>query len=470
MYPNKIGVKSSTGCIDLRSDTVTRASPEMRRAMAEAEVGDDVYEEDPTSHIHRWEVGGYARIAGVCATTLPINHDGTISLESIEECLCVGDNHRPQTKLICLENTHNFVGGKALPIDYISKIRKIADPYNVKIHIDGARIYNAAIKHNVTVAEIVKDADSIQMCFSKGLGAPVGSILVGTKVFIDQARLDRKILGGAIMAHTMGRGEIIVGRTSHIHRWEVGGYARIAGVCATTLPINHDGTISLESIEECLCVGDNHRPQTKLICLENTHNFVGGKALPIDYISKIRKIADPYNVKIHIDGARIYNAAIKHNVTVAEIVKDADSIQMCFSKGLGAPVGSILVGTKEFIDQARLDRKILGGGWRQAGHLAAAAHYALDHALEIVKKDHERAEKLAKSIKAFNSSKVKVDDLNMTNMVIVTVDDPEAAVATLQKHGVLAIHFDKNRVRAVLHKDIDDEGVEKAISAFRALV
>lgn len=151
----------------------------------------------------------------------------------------------------------------------------------------------------------------------------------------------------AIMAHTMGRGEIIVGRTvstneimtvllkfiqSHIHRWEVGGYARIAGVCATTLPTNHDGTISLDSIEECLCIGDNHRPQTKLICLENTHNFVGGKALPLDYLSKVRKIADPFNVKIHIDGARIYNAAVKHNVSVAEIVKDADSIQMCFSK------------------------------------------------------------------------------------------------------------------------------------------
>uniref|UniRef100_A0A914YDG7 Aromatic amino acid beta-eliminating lyase/threonine aldolase domain-containing protein n=1 Tax=Panagrolaimus superbus TaxID=310955 RepID=A0A914YDG7_9BILA len=351
MYPNKIGVKNSTGCLDLRSDTVTRASPEMRRAMAEAEVGDDVYEEDPTVN----------------------------SLE--ERC---------------------------------------------------AKLFGKESAIFVTTGTM-------------------GNLL-------------------AIMAHTMGRGEVIVGRTSHIHRWEVGGYARIAGVCATTLPINHDGTISLDSIEECLCIGDNHRPQTKLICLENTHNFVGGKALPLDYISKVRKLADPYNVKIHIDGARIYNAAIKHNISVAEIVKDADSIQMCFSKGLGAPIGSILVGSKEFIDQARLDRKLLGGGWRQAGHLAAAAHYALDHAMEIVTKDHERAEKLAKSIKAFNSSKIKVDDLNMTNMVIVTVDDPEAAVATLQKHGVLAIHFDKNRIRAVLHKDIDDEGVEKAISAFRALV
>ena len=103
-----------------------------------------------------------------------------------------------------------------------------------------------------------------------------------------------------------------------------------------------------------------------------------------------------------------------------------------------------------------MDRKILGGGWRQAGHLAAAAHYALDHALEIVKKDHERADKLAKSIKALNSPKIKVDDLNMTNMVMVTVDDPEAAVEILHQHGVLVIHFDVKRIRAVLHKDIND--------------
>ena len=141
-----------------------------------------------------------------------------------------------------------------------------------------------------------------------------------------------------------------------------------------------------------------------------------------------------------------------------------------YFQGLGAPVGSILVGSRKFIDQARLDRKLLGGGLRHAGHLTAAAHYALDHALETITRDHERAEKIAKVIKELNSTKIHVDDLNMTNMIIATVECPEKAVATLKEHGVLALFFDEKRIRAVLHKDITDDGVEKIIDAFRALV
>uniref|UniRef100_A0A7E4VFU9 Beta_elim_lyase domain-containing protein n=1 Tax=Panagrellus redivivus TaxID=6233 RepID=A0A7E4VFU9_PANRE len=350
MYTDNIAVAEDTKYVDLRSDTVTRACPEMRKVMAEAIVGDDVYSEDPT----------------------------VLALE--QRC---------------------------------------------------AKLFN-------------KEAALFVV------SGTMGNLL-------------------SIMAHTLGRGEILIGRTSHIQRWELGGYARIAGVSAVTIDVNPDGTLNLGQIKEAICPGDCHRAQTKLICVENTQNFTGGKAISVEYMQKIRDIADSANLKVHVDGARLFNAAVKLGVSVAELTKHADSVQMCFSKGLGAPVGTIITGTTEFIRQARLDRKVLGGGWRQAGHLAAAAMYALDHGYDWIAADNNRAVRLAQAINQFGSKKITADEDGITNMVLVTVADPENAVSILKKHGVLAMHFDVNRIRAVIHRDIDDAGIEKAINAFQAL-
>uniref|UniRef100_A0A914BUC9 Aromatic amino acid beta-eliminating lyase/threonine aldolase domain-containing protein n=1 Tax=Acrobeloides nanus TaxID=290746 RepID=A0A914BUC9_9BILA len=358
MYTNRIAVENSSKFVDLRSDTVTKPCEKMRKAMAEAEVGDDVYSEDPT-----------------------IN-----ALE--ERC---------------------------------------------------ARLFN-------------KEAALFVV------SGTMGNLL-------------------SIMSHTQGEGQIIVGLTNHIHRWERGNYARLGRVSATTLKVQEDGTLNLDEIREVTCLGDLHRPQTRVICLENTHNYAGGKVLSKEYMKKVRKLADEFGMKIHLDGARIYNAAMKLNMSLAEITAEADSVQMCFSKGLGAPVGSIIVGTKEFIDIARHDRKALGGGWRQGGILAAAAMYALDIANETIPNDHRRAEYLAKRINEINEKSsrnfFRAETKNITNMVLLTCENgmtPEIVQMAMKEFGVLVMHFDEKRVRMVVHRGIDDESIEKVIVGFQNLV
>jgi len=336
--------------VDLRSDTFTRACPEMRKRMAEAVVGDDVYSEDPTVNALQ------------------------------ERC-----------------------------------------------------------------AEL----------FKKEAGLFVLSGTMGNLI--------------SIMAHTGGRGEIVLGITNHIHRWEAGGYARVAGVSATTLPVQPDGTVALKDIEEACHGGDLHQVKTKLICLESTHNFAGGKAISLEYMKEVRKIADKHGMKVHVDGARIFNAAVKLGVHVSEIAQHVDSIQFCFSKGLGAPAGTMIVGTKEFIHEAWLMRKLVGGAWRQAGHLAAAAMYSLDHVIEWITKDHERALRLAKGINAIQSSEVSAEEEGITNMVMVTVKDPEKVAADMEKLGILMSPFDSRRIRTVVHRDIDDAQIDRAIEAFKKL-
>lgn len=223
----------------------------------------------------------------------------------------------------------------------------------------------------------------------------------------------------------------------------------------------------LDEIEEVCCVGNDHQAKTKLICLESTHNYSGGKALSLEYISKVREIANRKGIKMHIDGARIFNAAVKLGVSVAEYTKDFDSVQFCLSKGLGAPIGTVIVGSKDFINQARLDRKIVGGGWRQAGHLAAPAHYSLDNAYDWIEKDHERTLKLAQAVNAINNPKIFVNENGITNMVLINVPNPMKTAEDLRKYGVCVMPFDEKRIRAVLHRNVDDEALDKVIDAFK---
>ncbi|PIO75149.1 L-allo-threonine aldolase domain protein [Teladorsagia circumcincta] len=227
----------------------------------------------------------------------------------------------------------------------------------------------------------------------------------------------------AIMAHCQRGDEIIVGKHNHIHRWEQGNYAQLAGVSATTTDVDTEGKMKIEDIEEAIRVRDIHMPNTRLICLETTHNYSGGRALSMEYLKSVRVLASKYGINVHIDGARIYNASVALGVEVRDIAQYADSVMMCFSKGLGAPIGSILVGSRTFIDKARRSRKAVGGGWRQAGVLAAAANIALDKAEDTIKRDHANAKKLASGINAITPKELRhtihAPDVGITNMVIL---------------------------------------------------
>ncbi|VDO45500.1 unnamed protein product [Haemonchus placei] len=275
----------------------------------------------------------------------------------------------------------------------------------------------------------------------------------------------------AIMAHCQRGDEIIVGRYNHIHRWEQGNYAQLAGVSATTVQVGSDGTMKIDDIEDAIRVQDIHMPNTRLICLETTHNYSGGRPLPLDYIRSVRELASKHGLNVHIDGARIYNAAIALGVEVRDIAQYADSVMMCFSKGLGAPVGSILVGSKAFIDRARRSRKAVGGGWRQAGVLAAAAHIALNNAEKTIRRDHANAQKLASGINAITPDNLKNVDVGITNMVILKCDNGVSPVQKFfESRGVLMMLFDATRVRIVLNWGVTEEDVEKVLGHYKEFI
>uniref|UniRef100_A0A183G3Q3 Beta_elim_lyase domain-containing protein n=1 Tax=Heligmosomoides polygyrus TaxID=6339 RepID=A0A183G3Q3_HELPZ len=270
----------------------------------------------------------------------------------------------------------------------------------------------------------------------------------------------------AIMAHCQRGDEIIVGRHNHIHRWE-------QGVSATTIDVNGEGTMKIEDIEESIRVRDNHMPNTRLICLENTHNYAGGRALPLEYLKSVRELASRHGLSVHIDGARIYNAAITLGVNISDIAQQADSVMMCFSKGLGAPVGSILVGSKTFVEKARRSRKALGGGWRQAGILAAAARVALDNAESTIRRDHANAQKLAAGINVATPDHLKnaitAQEAGITNMVLLKCSNgisPAQVQKFLESRGVLVMVFDATRVRIVLNWGVSEKDVEKVLKVY----
>uniref|UniRef100_A0AC35TZM0 Beta_elim_lyase domain-containing protein n=1 Tax=Rhabditophanes sp. KR3021 TaxID=114890 RepID=A0AC35TZM0_9BILA len=281
----------------------------------------------------------------------------------------------------------------------------------------------------------------------------------------------------AVLAHTQRGDEIIVGREQHIHRWEQGNYAQYGGICAALIANKPDGTMPLDEIEASVRErNDFHSPKTTLICVENTHNFVGGVPIGGEYFASVRKIADKHNCKVHLDGARIFNAAVKLGTTVKELTKDVDSVMMCFSKGLGAPIGSIIVGTKEFIDRARYIRKGLGGGWRQAGYMAACARFALEKAEETTKKDHERVEHIISEftkINAVNSNVVRVQEGPRTNMIFLICQKPATpfdVVEHFKNNNIAVMEFDNARVRMVLHRNITDQDVESVIEVYKSLI
>ena len=331
--------------IDLRSDTVTQPTPAMRGAMLRAEVGDDVYGEDPT-------------------------------VNALQERL--------------------------------------------------AR----------------------ELGFEAGLFVPSGT----------QSNLI------ALMSHCQRGDEYIVGMEAHTYKFEGGGAAVLGSIQPQPLPNAADGTLPLDAVERVIKPIDPHFARTKLLCLENTWH---GRALPLDYLRDARALCDRRGLAFHLDGARLYNAAAACKVPARTIAAHFDSVSVCFSKGLGTPVGSVLVGTRALIDTARRWRKVTGGGWRQAGMLAAACDYALDHHVERLADDHARAARLADALRDASGIHLVGQHTNMV-FIDVPVDRLAAFKAHMDEAGVkLSIGYLPS-IRMVTHLDIDDAGIDRAVAALRA--
>ena len=337
------------GVIDLRSDTVTRPTPAMRAAMAAAEVGDDVFGDDPT----------VIRLQEMAAALT--GHDAALFMAS------------------------------------------------------------------GTMANLV-----------------------------------------AVLTHCPRGAEAILGAKSHIFLNEVGGLAAMAGVQACTVPNQPDGTLSLAEIEANIRDEDVHHPRTRLVCLENTQNVCGGLPLPVAYVRQVAELTHQRGLKLHVDGARLFNAAVAQGVSAAELARPADTVMFCLSKGLSAPIGSMLCGPSDFIVEARRNRKMVGGGLRQVGVLAAAGIVALETMIERLEDDHANARLLAEGLAGI-SNIVLDTPVPATNMVYFRLG-PKAPCGSVelarraQPHGVL-LEFDPNpRIRLVTHYWVNAADVRKAVS------
>jgi threonine aldolase len=340
--------------IDLRSDTVTQPTPEMREAMAEAAVGDDVFGDDPT----------------------------------------------------------------------VNRLQEMA------------------------AARMGKEA-----------GLFVASGTMGNLA--------------AMLAHCHRGDEAIMGSQSHTFLFEGGGISALGGVHSRQIHEQPDGSLALDDIDDALRdVIDEHQPHTRVIEIENTHNRCGGTFQQADYIRQLADFAHQRDLVVHMDGARIFNAAVAQGVDVKSLTTPVDSVSFCLSKGLCAPVGSVLCGTSEFVGRARRIRKQLGGGMRQAGIIAAAGIVALESMVDRLVEDHVRARKLAAGLRTIPGLLV---DEPPTNMVFFNLAEPDGLSvaeieAGMKQRGVLVQGSGKHRFRFVTHYSIDDAGVEKAVAALREVL
>lgn len=339
--------------IDLRSDTITRPTQEMRDAMYNAEVGDDVYGEDPT----------------------------------------------------------------------VNKLEEIA---------------------------------------AKMLG-------MESAMFVTSGTQGNQI---AVLSHTSIGEEMILGAESHIFYYEAGAVAALSGVQTRTI-IEQAGLMPIQAVEKAIRPKDIHQPKTSLITLENTHNRAGGVALPPDYIENIHQLALDNNIQVHLDGARIFNAAVALNVDVKDFTKHVDSVQICLSKGLSAPVGSILAGSKEFIDTARIWRKRLGGGMRQAGLIAAPGIIALTKMVNRLEEDHINAKKLAIGLNKIDGVYIDLDKVQ-TNIVIINVEalgiNAVEFNSLLKEHGILGSIFGEYLIRLTTHREITEVDIDSTIKIINKMV
>jgi threonine aldolase len=339
--------------IDLRSDTVTRPTPAMRKAMIDAEVGDDVFGEDPT-------------------------------VNSLQEKVA------------------NLLGKEAA-------------------------------------------------------------------LFVPSGTMANQL---SIKSHTQPGDEVIIEASSHPYNFEGGAGAALSGIQFQCLK-GVRGILDASQIEEAIRPADHHFPVTKLICLENTHNRGGGSIYPLEKMAEIYRLTKSKGLLLHLDGARLWNASVATGIKPREYAQWADSVSVCLSKGLGAPIGSLVAGSKPFIDRVHRFRKMFGGGMRQVGIIAAAGIYALNHHLERLKEDHHNAKRLAVGLKEFKG--VSIDPKHVeTNIVIFDVTNTgmtgDQVTEAMKKEGILIHAFGKTQIRLVTHLDVSSEDIEIALKAFKKVL
>ena len=262
-----------------------------------------------------------------------------------------------------------------------------------------------------------------------------------------------------IMSHCERGDEYIVGQTAHTYLWEGGGAAVLGSVQPQPLDFEHDGTLDLKKVEMVIKPVDDHLVRTKLLCLENTTN---GKVLPLSYLKEASLLAKTNNLMLHLDGARVFNAAVALDLELSDISQYFDSISICFSKGLGAPIGSVLCGNKDVIKRARRWRKVLGGGMRQAGILAAACIYALEHNVERLKQDHENAQRLSEGLSEIDEMTVAHNSVHTNMLFIETPKNYHALHAHLAQKGIV-LPKQPNRnglIRLVTHLDVTERDID----------
>lgn len=338
--------------IDLRSDTITHPTPEMRKAMFEAEVGDDVYGEDPTVN----------RLEAMAAQML----------------------------------------GK-----------------------EAALFTTSGTQSNLA----------------------------------------------AVLTHTHRGDEVIVGEQAHMLWYEVGAAATLGGVILRTVPNDSGGRLSLEDVDRTIRAKDIHYPETTLLCLENTHNRCGGAVLTPDYTGEVCTLARRRGLKVHLDGARIFNAAVALSVSASVLVRDVDSVAVCLSKGLSAPVGSVLCGSRDFVDRARKFRKMLGGGMRQVGVVAAAGIVALETMVDRLAEDHANARRLAAGLADMKGITLAQDDVP-TNIVMFDLRPESSAVEFkkgLDRAGVKIGFRDGGPFRAVTNRMVSSSDIDEALTRIEAV-
>ncbi len=267
----------------------------------------------------------------------------------------------------------------------------------------------------------------------------------------------------ALLSHCQRGDEYIVGQTAHTYRYEAGGAAVLGSIQPQPLDLQADGTFDLAKVKQVVKPDDFHFARSRLLCIENTYH---GLALPMDYFPRVARFGAEHGLGLHLDGARVFNAAVKCGVEVTSISRHFETISVCLSKGLGAPVGSVLCGTREIISRARRWRKMVGGGMRQAGIIAAAGLYALEHHRDRLQADHEHARILAEGLEQIDGLAVEYQD-GQTNMVFITppADRADGLQTFLAEHHILILGG--SRIRLVTHLDISGEDIEIVVDRIR---
>ncbi|WP_207061904.1 low-specificity L-threonine aldolase [Motiliproteus sp. SC1-56] len=264
----------------------------------------------------------------------------------------------------------------------------------------------------------------------------------------------------ALLTHCQRGEEYLTGQDYHSYLYEAGGAATLGGIQPQPLAVEPDGTLALDRVEAHIKPDDLHFARSRLLALENTHH---GKVIGLDYLKATHALAERHGLATHLDGARVFNAAAALDVELSAISCHFDSLSLCFSKGLGCPVGAMLCGSAAFIDAARRYRKMLGGGMRQAGILAAAADYALDHHLPDLAEDHQKARWLAERLVVLPGVEVEPVQTNMIYLRLPATVDPQPLCAALSERGVRVAPG--RTLRLVVHRDIDPAGIERAAAA-----